>query len=113
MSPLDRGCCGWREASASNCNDWGFASAKAGDASDKVPDCGHCEARCPSGLGTKNASSSIFMPSSEGNVSAKAGEIVAGVKQTMKVWSTGLFAWGSQVWCSCLVISKHEQTIAA
>eukprot|EP00466_Bigelowiella_natans_P003099 jgi/Bigna1/70806/fgenesh1_pg.13_\ len=73
--------------------------------------CGHCEARCPNGLGTKNASSSIFMPSSEGNVSAKAGDVVVGVKQTMKVWSMGLFSWGSQVWCSCLVISKHEQTI--
>eukprot|EP00466_Bigelowiella_natans_P009519 jgi/Bigna1/90025/estExt_fgenesh1_pg.C_600088 len=113
MSPLGRGCCGWREVGASNCNDWGFVSAKAGDASDKVPDCGHCEARCPSGLGTKSASSSIFMPSSEGNVSAKAGDVVVGTKQTVKVWSTGLFAWGSQVWCSCLVISKHEQTITA
>ena len=32
MSPLGRGCCGWREVSASNCNDGGFVSAKAGDA---------------------------------------------------------------------------------
>ena len=31
MSPLGRGCCGWREASASNCNDGGYVSAKAGD----------------------------------------------------------------------------------
>ena len=49
--------------------------------------------RCSSGLGRKNASSSIFMPSSEGNVSAKAGDVVVGMKQTMKVWSMGLFAW--------------------
>ena len=57
--------------------------------------CGHCEARCPSGLGRKNASSSIFMPSCEGNVSAKAGDVVVGMKRTMKVWSMGLFARGS------------------
>jgi len=31
MSPLGRGRCGWREASASNCNDGGYVSAKAGD----------------------------------------------------------------------------------
>ena len=45
-----------------------------------------------SGLGRKNASSSIFMPSSEGNISAKAGDVVVGMKRTMKVWSMGLFA---------------------
>ena len=31
MSPLGRGCCGWHEAGASNCNDGGHVSAKAGD----------------------------------------------------------------------------------
>eukprot|EP00466_Bigelowiella_natans_P003013 jgi/Bigna1/86719/estExt_fgenesh1_pg.C_130047 len=31
MSPLGRGRCGWREASASNCNDGGYVSAKSGD----------------------------------------------------------------------------------
>eukprot|EP00466_Bigelowiella_natans_P016898 jgi/Bigna1/80336/fgenesh1_pg.70_\ len=43
----------------------------------------------------------------------KSRDVVVGVKRTMKVWFMGLFAWGSQVWCSCLVISKHEQTITA
>eukprot|EP00466_Bigelowiella_natans_P018365 jgi/Bigna1/78158/fgenesh1_pg.52_\ len=105
MSPLGRGCCGWREASASNCNDGGFVSAKAGDV-------------------VVIAKLAVQMdqerrmhppPSSCLPVRAmsprKAGDVVAGVKQTMKVWSMGLFSWGSQVWCSCLVISKHEQTI--
>eukprot|EP00466_Bigelowiella_natans_P018148 jgi/Bigna1/138586/aug1.45_g13294 len=32
----------------------------------------------------------------EGNVSAKAGDVVAGMKWTMKVWSMGLCSWGSQ-----------------
>eukprot|EP00466_Bigelowiella_natans_P019564 jgi/Bigna1/82088/fgenesh1_pg.87_\ len=68
MSPLGRGCCGWREASVRKSRGC----------------CGHCEARCPNGLGTKSASSSIFMPSIEGNVSAKAGDVVVGMKQTMK-----------------------------
>ena len=34
----------------------------------------------------------VILLHSEGNVSAKAGDVVVGMKRTMKVWSMGLFA---------------------
>ena len=83
MSPLGRGCCGWREASASNCNDGALSPQKPGML---------WSLRSSLAQARKNASSSIFMPSSEGNISAKAGDVVVGMKRTMKVWSMGLFA---------------------
>eukprot|EP00466_Bigelowiella_natans_P008173 jgi/Bigna1/73912/fgenesh1_pg.26_\ len=112
------GRCGWREARASNCKLMGAMSPQKPGMLWSTR-----SSSSASGLRRKSVSSSNFMPSSRGNVSAKSGDVVVGVlacwreacasKWTTKVWSVGLLAWGLKVWCSCLAISKSDKTTTA